>query len=71
MLEAATPSALPSGTAESALSAPTFVEGPTTKLPDNSASGITGEDSGGTTTALITMTALGPIGVIGWNTGKP
>jgi hypothetical protein len=69
-LEVPAPATLPPGTADPAFSTPTPLDGPTTNLPDSSASGITGVDSEGTLTALITTTALGALGALEVNDGR-
>jgi hypothetical protein len=59
-LEAATPAAFPAPAPDVVSTAVASGEGATTNRVVSSASGMTGESSGGTTTALITATAFGP-----------
>lgn len=59
-LEAATPAAFPPPAPDVFSPAVASGEGATTNRVVSSASGMTGESSGGTTTALITATAFGP-----------
>jgi len=59
-LEAATPAAFPAPAPDVFSTAVASGEGATTNRVVSSASGMTGESSGGTTTALITATAFGP-----------
>src|SRR6266404_5705443 len=71
-LEAAMPAAFPAPPPDVVSTAVASGEGATTNREVSSASGMTGESSGGTTTALITSTAFGPfrVGRVATCTGR-